>query len=212
MFKRRKIKNDNQRTNLDTSLNFKNDNKEKETLKYPSIEKIEKKITNHIKDKNENIKNNQKQIEIKYNDLEENNFNEKQTHLYQNGIRILGLTDYQPDICKDFMQTGYCGYGDTCKFSHIRGESKNKKPLKKLWKINTVNDFHENKQKKKDPDLCSICKKDLRDPIKTNCDHVFCKECAMTRFKIKNKSKCYVCKKETNGIFIFLNDNTSNTT
>ena len=32
--------------------------------------------------------------------------------------------DYQPDICKDYKETGYCGYGDACKFVHDRGDYK----------------------------------------------------------------------------------------
>ncbi|KAH0828173.1 hypothetical protein J3R83DRAFT_3875 [Lanmaoa asiatica] len=26
-----------------------------------------------------------------------------------------------PDVCKDYKETGYCGFGDTCKFLHDRG-------------------------------------------------------------------------------------------
>jgi len=32
--------------------------------------------------------------------------------------------DYQPDVCKDYKETGYCGYGDSCKFLHDRGDYK----------------------------------------------------------------------------------------
>jgi len=49
--------------------------------------------------------------------------------------------DYQPDLCKDYKETGYCGYGgtqlnaaaipilnstntDSCKFMHDRGDYK----------------------------------------------------------------------------------------
>lgn len=32
--------------------------------------------------------------------------------------------DYQPDICKDYKETGYCGFGDSCKFLHDRGDYK----------------------------------------------------------------------------------------
>ncbi len=30
--------------------------------------------------------------------------------------------DYQPDICKDYKETGFCGYGDNCKFMHDRSD------------------------------------------------------------------------------------------
>ncbi|KAJ1569689.1 hypothetical protein HK096_002304, partial [Nowakowskiella sp. JEL0078] len=33
----------------------------------------------------------------------------------QTNVRISSRFDYQPDICKDYKLTGYCGYGDSCK-------------------------------------------------------------------------------------------------
>ena len=39
-------------------------------------------------------------------------------------IRLSTRFDYQPDICKDYKETGYCGYGDSCKFMHDRGDYK----------------------------------------------------------------------------------------
>lgn len=36
-------------------------------------------------------------------------------------IRTVTIVDYQPDVCKDYKETGYCGFGDTCKFLHDRG-------------------------------------------------------------------------------------------
>jgi len=32
--------------------------------------------------------------------------------------------DFQPDVCKDYKDTGFCGYGDSCKFAHDRGDYK----------------------------------------------------------------------------------------
>lgn len=32
-------------------------------------------------------------------------------------IRVTARFDYQPDLCKDFKETGYCGYGGTFLFS-----------------------------------------------------------------------------------------------
>ncbi|CAM0945954.1 unnamed protein product [Alopecurus aequalis] len=37
-------------------------------------------------------------------------------------IRPSTRIDYQRDICKDYKETGYCGYGDSCKFMHDRGD------------------------------------------------------------------------------------------
>lgn len=35
-------------------------------------------------------------------------------------LRATVRWDYQPDLCKDFKETGYCGFGDSCKFLHDR--------------------------------------------------------------------------------------------
>lgn len=39
-------------------------------------------------------------------------------------LRATSRFDYQPDICKDYKETGFCGYGDNCKFLHDRGDYK----------------------------------------------------------------------------------------
>lgn len=45
------------------------------------------------------------------------------------------IMDYQKDVCKDFLKTGYCGFGDTCKFLHYREESVGSGPKEKEWEI-----------------------------------------------------------------------------
>ena len=47
-------------------------------------------------------------------------------------LRVTVRFDYQPDICKDYKETGYCGYGDNCKFMHDRGDYKTGSPLLSL--------------------------------------------------------------------------------
>ncbi len=42
--------------------------------------------------------------------------------------------DYQPDICKDYKETGFCGYGDACKFVHDRSD------YKSGWEMERVRD------------------------------------------------------------------------
>lgn len=39
-------------------------------------------------------------------------------------LRATVRWDYQPDICKDYKETGYCGFGDSCKFLHDRSDYK----------------------------------------------------------------------------------------
>jgi RING finger protein 113A len=30
--------------------------------------------------------------------------------------------DYNPSRCADFFRTGYCGFGNSCIFAHVRGD------------------------------------------------------------------------------------------
>eukprot|EP01039_Chlorochromonas_danica_P011072 gene11072-12331_t len=41
--------------------------------------------------------------------------------------------DYQPDVCKDYKETGFCGFGDSCKFLHDRGDYKSGWQLEREW-------------------------------------------------------------------------------
>ena len=47
--------------------------------------------------------------------------------------RATSRFDYQPDVCKDYKDTGYCGYGDACKFLHDRSDYKSGWQLEKQW-------------------------------------------------------------------------------
>jgi len=47
-------------------------------------------------------------------------------------VRVSARFDYQPDVCKDYKETGFCSYGDSCKFLHDRGD------YKSGWEIERV--------------------------------------------------------------------------
>ena len=47
--------------------------------------------------------------------------------------RATARFDYQPDVCKDYKDTGFCGYGDACKFLHDRSDYKTGWQLEQQW-------------------------------------------------------------------------------
>jgi RING finger protein 113A len=48
-------------------------------------------------------------------------------------LRSTTRMDYQYDICKDYKETGFCGFGDSCKFLHDRSDFKSGAQLEKEW-------------------------------------------------------------------------------
>lgn len=59
-------------------------------------------------------------------------------------VRGISRMDYQPDICKDYKETGFCSFGDTCKFLHDRSNYTSSWKLDQEWNID---------QKRKEQDL-----------------------------------------------------------
>jgi RING finger protein 113A len=68
-------------------------------------------------------------------------------------LRATVLWDYKPDICKDYKETGYCGFGDSCIFMHDRSDYKHGWQLEQEWekeqggRLNK--NFFKSKKKKK---------------------------------------------------------------
>ncbi|KAJ3692175.1 hypothetical protein LUZ60_012525 [Juncus effusus] len=130
-------------------------------------------------------------------------------------IRLSARFDYQPDICKDYKETGYCGYGDSCKFMHDRGDYKSGWQMEKEWdeaekerkrklalrEFGEEDEDEESDEEGEDelPFACYICREKFVDPVVTKCKHYFCEHCALKHHS-KNK-KCFVCNKPTLGIF-----------
>lgn len=121
-------------------------------------------------------------------------------------------------ILRDPPETGFCGFGDTCKFLHDRGDYLHG------WQLD--NSFLSSqaaagsfmaKQRARDGDddgpaggsdsenedlpfACLICRKAFsKDPVVTLCGHYFDSACAIKRFA-KN-TKCFACGKGTQGVF-----------
>ncbi|KAG6866405.1 hypothetical protein C0991_004690 [Blastosporella zonata] len=117
-------------------------------------------------------------------------------------IRTVTIVDYQPDVCKDYKETGYCGFGDTCKFLHDRGTYLAGWQLDKLAEDakRQVGDESESDSDDEDvPFACLICRKHYTDPIVTRCGHYFCSTCAIKRFA--KTPKCLACGATTGGMF-----------
>jgi len=126
-------------------------------------------------------------------------------------IRVTARFDYQPDLCKDYKETGYCGYGDACKFMHDRGDYKTGWQLEREWdaqqKQAAEDRLQGNRQAQKQnteeedelPFACFICRQPFTNPVVTKCKHYFCEKCALENH-IKTK-KCFVCNEPTGGIF-----------
>ncbi len=55
--------------------------------------------------------------------------------------------DYQPDICKDYKETGYCGFGDACKFLHDRGDHKSGWQIDKEWEAKQQKEAEDRKRR-----------------------------------------------------------------
>lgn len=115
--------------------------------------------------------------------------------------------DYQPDVCKDYKETGYCGFGDTCKFLHDRSDYLAGWQLDVLpnssarGRENLLSDPEDDEQEEDEqvPFACLICRQPFTDPVVTRCGHYFCSGCAIKRFA-KN-SKCFACGQQTGGLF-----------
>lgn len=129
-------------------------------------------------------------------------------------IRTITVTDFAPDVCKDYKQTGFCGFGDSCKFLHAREDYKQGWQLDKDWEIGTkgkkvgggakkaaeeMDLDEENAALEKIPFACIICKKPYTNPILTKCGHYFCEACALQRYR-KGPS-CAACGAGTGGVF-----------
>jgi len=138
--------------------------------------------------------------------------------------RATSRFDYQPDICKDYKDTGFCGYGDACKFLHDRSDYKTGWQLERQWDAEqkakahalALAAFEESEGGSKAgssgsaaaakddglPFACLICREPWHaksSPVVTKCEHYFCERCAL-QHAAKTK-RCHVCAENTHGIF-----------
>lgn len=120
-------------------------------------------------------------------------------------IRSTIRTDYQPDICKDYKNTGFCGFGDSCKFLHDRSDYKHGWQIDQEWEKGQYREEDDEKyliersdeEDYDDADKCAICKEPYKEPVIMKCKHIFCSDCADKECT----GKCFTCEKPTSGIF-----------
>lgn len=140
-------------------------------------------------------------------------------------IRTTCRFDYQPDVCKDYKDTGFCGFGDTCIYLHDRGDTLSGWQLEKQWEEEqkrkkeqqereiqgfvdgTKNNSQADEEKKNAlvaddglPFACHICREHFKNPVVTSCGHYFCEACIMNRVRTKSEA-CPICGKDTHGVF-----------
>lgn len=134
-------------------------------------------------------------------------------------VRTITVMDFAPDVCKDYKQTGFCGFGDSCKFLHAREDYKQGWELDKDWEkvgdkakgngqrkggkstqiTEDMDSEEEDAALENIPFACVICKESYKNPIVTKCGHYFCESCALKRYR-KNPT-CAVCGAGTGGVF-----------
>lgn len=124
--------------------------------------------------------------------------------------------DYEPNVCKDYKETGYCGYGDSCKFLHDRGDYKMGWQIEAEWQqkqariaarkrgeiVSDSDSDYEIKDSEDDevPFACHICRDSFTKPMRTKCNHFFCQKCIVAHY-LKTPT-CPVCGRVLDGSFV----------
>ena len=114
-------------------------------------------------------------------------------------LRATARFDYQPNVCKDYKETGTCGYGDSCIFMHDRTDYKSGWQLEQDWNKeqaakkkrledalvnftettkpvdgNAGESTEDNGEEELPlPFACFICRDSFKNPVVTNCGHYF---------------------------------------
>lgn len=124
-----------------------------------------------------------------------------------NFIRQSVRWDFAPDICKDYKETGFCTFGDSCKFLHDRTDYKHGWEIERDYAAGRMKEDDEDKylihsSDEEDDQLpfkCFICRESFKNPVVTRCKHYFCEKCALDNFR--KTPKCFVCDEHTKGVF-----------
>lgn len=133
-------------------------------------------------------------------------------------VRTTCRFDYQADVCKDYKETGYCGFGDSCKFLHDRSDYKTGWELEHDWdaqerqrekerlesiarRIAEQKGEYVHEEVTNESQKCGLCNKAWKDCLSdacvTTCGHYFCESCFLAKCWVT----CSQCGKATHGIF-----------
>ncbi|KAF0990562.1 hypothetical protein HZS_6867 [Henneguya salminicola] len=87
-------------------------------------------------------------------------------------IRVTTRWDYQQDLCKDYKDTGFCGFGDSCKFVHDRTDYKAGWELERDYDAGLLDKKEENMFEIREisdddtkPINCQICDNTFVNPV-----------------------------------------------
>ncbi|VDK50110.1 unnamed protein product [Anisakis simplex] len=128
-----------------------------------------------------------------------------------NFIRQSVRWDFAPDICKDYKETGFCTFGDSCKFLHDRTDYKHGWEIERDYAAGRMaeddpdkyvihsSDEDDDEDACKLPFKCFICRESFTNPVVTRCKHYFCEKCALKHFR--KTPRCFVCDENTKGVF-----------
>ncbi|XP_074047239.1 E3 ubiquitin-protein ligase RNF113A-like [Macrotis lagotis] len=114
-------------------------------------------------------------------------------------LRATVRWDYQPDVCKDYKETGFCGFGDSCKFLHDRSDYKHGWQIEREPREDGAEAYEVSGAAAPPPATCPLCGRPFRSPVVTACRHRFCRACALRHFRAS--PRCYACGRPTHGVF-----------
>ena len=143
-------------------------------------------------------------------------------------MRVTARLDYQPDICKDYKETGFCGFGDTCIYLHDRGDTLTGWQLEQQWEQEQKAKREQQQREMQDyaagkrggassqnndgsssssvepddglPFACHLCRAHFKHPVVTTCGHYFCEACIMNHVR-QESEHCPICDKDTGSVF-----------
>jgi len=133
-------------------------------------------------------------------------------------VRVTARFDYQPDVCKDYKETGFCGFGDTCIYLHDRGDTMSGWQIEQQWEEQQKQKREQQERELQDfvdrqqsggggadgkasaaaaaasdadgiPFACHICRSHFTDPVVTTCQHYFCEKVRLVESYFASRGK-----------------------